>query len=209
VTDARGVFPHACAPSGTTGSPRHWPGLCRCRPPPGLDGSRWSGRRSRFKPADGERQEWQETVTVTGEGAPDRGSRPRASAPTNITQAQMEELPVNGRKLAGSSGCLAVGNKGSMTSSGPGHRRPWVPGRIRVNVDGQQITYEGGALGNVQGSHQARDRGDRGVRVSSRTGFRRGRRARSVRHSDQPPSPRVGSNTPSGSFGCLLSGTPV
>jgi hypothetical protein len=87
----------------------------------------------------------QESVTVTGEAPLIEVST--SSLGSNISQAQMEELPVNGRNWQ-DLGMLAVGNKVNDVS-GPGIAAVGA-GTYQVNVDGQQITYEGGALGNVQ-----------------------------------------------------------
>ena len=87
----------------------------------------------------------QESVTVTGEAPLIEVSS--SSLGTNISQAQMEELPVNGRNWQDLA-MLAVGNKVNDVS-GPGIAAEGT-GTYQVNVDGQQITYEGGGLGNVQ-----------------------------------------------------------
>ena len=78
----------------------------------------------------------QESVTVTGEAPLIDVST--SSLGTNISQAQMEELPVNGRNWQ-DLGMLAVGNKVNDVS-GPGIAAVGV-GTYQVNVDGQQITY--------------------------------------------------------------------
>ena len=87
----------------------------------------------------------QESVTVTGEAPLIEVSS--SALGTNITQAQMEELPVNGRNWQDLA-MLAIGNKVNDVS-GPGIAAEGT-GTYQVNVDGQQITYEGGGLGNVQ-----------------------------------------------------------
>jgi hypothetical protein len=87
----------------------------------------------------------QESVTVTGEAPLIEVSS--SALGTNITQAQMEELPVNGRNWQDLA-MLAVGNKVNDVS-GPGIAAEGT-GTYQVNLDGQQITYEGGGLGNVQ-----------------------------------------------------------
>ena len=87
----------------------------------------------------------QESVTVTGE-APllDVSS---SSLGTNITQAQMEELPINGRNWQ-DLGMLALGNR--VNGVGTNEIAAEGSGTYQVNVDGQQVTYWGGGLGNVQ-----------------------------------------------------------
>ena len=87
----------------------------------------------------------QESVTVTGEAPLVNVSS--SALGTNITQAQMEELPVNGRNWQDLA-MLAVGNKVNDVSV-PGIAAEGT-GTYQVNVDGQQITYEGGGLNNVQ-----------------------------------------------------------
>lgn len=87
----------------------------------------------------------QESVTVTGEAPLIEVST--SSLGTNISQAQMSELPVNGRNWQ-DLGMLAVGNKVNDVS-GPGIAAVGV-GTYQVNIDGQQITYYGGGLNNVQ-----------------------------------------------------------
>jgi Carboxypeptidase regulatory-like domain/TonB dependent receptor len=87
----------------------------------------------------------QESVTVTGE-APllDVTS---SSLGTNISQAQMEELPLNGRNWQ-DLGMLALGNR--VNGVGTNEIAAEGAGTYQVNVDGQQVTYWGGGLGNVQ-----------------------------------------------------------
>jgi hypothetical protein len=87
----------------------------------------------------------QESVTVTGE-APllDVTS---SSLGTNISQAQMEELPVNGRNWQ-DLGMLALGSR--VNQVGTNEIAAEGLGTYQVNVDGQQVTYWGGGLGNVQ-----------------------------------------------------------
>ena len=87
----------------------------------------------------------EETVTVTGE-APllDVSSSTLGS---NIDQGQMEELPINGRNWQDLA-MLAVGNK--VNEVGTREIAAEGTGNYQVNVDGQQITYMGGGLGNVQ-----------------------------------------------------------
>ena len=87
----------------------------------------------------------QESVTVTGE-APLLDVN-TSSLGSNITQAQMEELPLNGRNWQDLA-MLAVGNK--VNEVGTNEIAAEGAGTYQVNVDGQQITYEGGGLGNVQ-----------------------------------------------------------
>jgi hypothetical protein len=86
-----------------------------------------------------------ETVTVTGE-APliDTTSSTLGS---NITAGQMEELPINGRNWQDLA-MLAVGNK--VNEVGTREIAAEGTGNYQVNVDGQQVTYMGGGLGNVQ-----------------------------------------------------------
>ena len=86
-----------------------------------------------------------ETVTVTGE-AP-LIDVTTSSLGSNISQAQMEELPLNGRNWQDLA-MLAVGNK--VNEVGTNEIAAEGTGNYQVNVDGQQITYEGGGLGNVQ-----------------------------------------------------------
>jgi hypothetical protein len=86
-----------------------------------------------------------ETVTVTGE-AP-LIDVTTSSLGSNISQAQMEELPINGRNWQDLA-MLAVGNK--VNEVGTNEIAAEGVGTYQVNVDGQQITYEGGGLGNVQ-----------------------------------------------------------
>src|SRR5688572_29828117 len=86
-----------------------------------------------------------ESVTVTGEA-------PLIDVTTsglgsNISQTQMEELPLNGRNWQDLA-MLAVGNK--VNEVGTNEIAAEGAGTYQVNVDGQQITYEGGGLGNVQ-----------------------------------------------------------
>jgi hypothetical protein len=87
----------------------------------------------------------EETVTVTGE-APllDTTSSTLGS---NIDQGQMEELPINGRNWQDLA-MLAVGNK--VNEVGTREIAAEGTGNYQVNVDGQQVTYLGGGLGNVQ-----------------------------------------------------------
>jgi carboxypeptidase family protein len=87
----------------------------------------------------------QESVTVTGE-AP-LIDVTTSSLGSNISQAQMEELPLNGRNWQDLA-MLAVGNK--VNEVGTNEIAAEGTGNYQVNVDGQQITYEGGGLGNVQ-----------------------------------------------------------
>lgn len=86
-----------------------------------------------------------ESVTVTGE-APliDTSSSTLGS---NITTGQMEELPINGRNWQDLA-MLAVGNK--VNEVGTREIAAEGTGNYQVNVDGQQVTYMGGGLGNVQ-----------------------------------------------------------
>ena len=86
-----------------------------------------------------------ESVTVTGE-AP-LIDVTTSSLGSNISQAQMEELPLNGRNWQDLA-MLAVGNK--VNEVGTNEIAAEGAGTYQVNVDGQQITYEGGGLGNVQ-----------------------------------------------------------
>jgi hypothetical protein len=86
-----------------------------------------------------------ESVTVTGE-AP-LIDVTTSSLGSNISQAQMEELPINGRNWQDLA-MLAVGNK--VNEVGTNEIAAEGVGTYQVNVDGQQITYEGGGLGNVQ-----------------------------------------------------------
>jgi hypothetical protein len=78
----------------------------------------------------------QESVTVTGE-APllDVTS---SSLGTNISQAQMEELPINGRNWQ-DLGMLALGNR--VNGVGTNEIAAEGSGTYQVNVDGQQVTY--------------------------------------------------------------------
>ena len=87
----------------------------------------------------------QESVTVTGE-AP-LIDVTTSSLGTNISQAQMEELPLNGRNWQDLA-MLAVGNK--VNEVGTNEIAAEGEGAYQVNVDGQEITYQGGGLGNVQ-----------------------------------------------------------
>ena len=87
----------------------------------------------------------QESVTVTGE-AP-LIDVTTSSLGSNISQAQMEELPLNGRNWQDLA-MLAVGNK--VNEVGTNEIAAEGSGTYQVNVDGQQTTYEGGGLGNVQ-----------------------------------------------------------
>ena len=84
-------------------------------------------------------------MTVTGE-AP-LIDVTTSSLGSNISQAQMEELPLNGRNWQDLA-MLAVGNK--VNEVGTNEIAAEGTGTYQVNVDGQQITYEGGGLGNVQ-----------------------------------------------------------
>jgi len=86
-----------------------------------------------------------ESVTVTGE-APllDVAT---SSLGSNITQAQMEELPINGRNWQDLA-MLAVGNK--VNEVGTNEIAAQGAGTYQVNIDGQEVTYQGGGLGNVQ-----------------------------------------------------------
>ena len=86
-----------------------------------------------------------ESVTVTGE-AP-LIDVTTSSLGSNISQTQMEELPINGRNWQDLA-MLAVGNK--VNEVGTNEIAAEGTGTYQVNVDGQQITYEGGGLGNVQ-----------------------------------------------------------
>ena len=86
-----------------------------------------------------------ETVTVSAE-AP-LIDVTTSSLGSNISQAQMEELPLNGRNWQDLA-MLAVGNK--VNEVGTNEIAAEGTGNYQVNVDGQQITYEGGGLGNVQ-----------------------------------------------------------
>src|SRR5688572_23947881 len=86
-----------------------------------------------------------ESVTVTGE-AP-LIDVTTSSLGTNISQAQMEELPLNGRNWQDLA-MLAVGNK--VNEVGTNEIAAEGEGAYQVNVDGQEITYQGGGLGNVQ-----------------------------------------------------------
>jgi hypothetical protein len=86
-----------------------------------------------------------ETVTVTGEAPLINVTT--SSLGSNISQAQMQELPLNGRNWQDLA-MLAVGNK--VNEVGTNEIAAEGAGTYQVNVDGQQITYEGGGLGNVQ-----------------------------------------------------------
>ena len=66
---------------------------------------------------------------------------------SNITTGQMEELPINGRNWQDLAK-LAVGNK--VNEVGTREIAAEGTGNYQVNVDGQQVTYMGGGLGNVQ-----------------------------------------------------------
>ena len=66
---------------------------------------------------------------------------------SNITTGQMEELPINGRNWQDLA-MLAVGNK--VNEVGTREIAAEGTGNYQVNVDGQQVTYMGGGLGNVQ-----------------------------------------------------------
>ena len=87
----------------------------------------------------------QENVTVTGEAPLIDVST--SSLGTNITDAQMQELPVNGRNWQDLA-MLAVGNRVNDVSSS--EIAATGSGTYQVNVDGQQITYYSEGLGNVQ-----------------------------------------------------------
>jgi len=136
----------------------------------------------------------QESVTVTGEAPLIDVST--SSLGTNITQAQMEELPVNGRNWQ-DLGMLAVGNKVNDTS-GPGIAAVGA-GTYQVNVDGQQITYEGGALGNVQ-ARISRDAIAEFEFISNRFDATQGRSSGIQINAVT----RGGTNTPSGSVGAYF-----
>jgi len=93
----------------------------------------------------------QESVTVTGIAPLLETST--SSLGSNISRTQMEELPINGRNWQDLA-MLAVGNKvnevgtnevASDRAGGSGDAQ----GNYQVNVDGQQVTYMGGGLGNV------------------------------------------------------------
>ena len=86
-----------------------------------------------------------ESVTVTAESS--LIDVTTSSLGSNISQAQMEELPLNGRNWQDLA-MLAVGNK--VNEVGTNEIAAEGSGTYQVNVDGQQITYEGGGLGNVQ-----------------------------------------------------------
>jgi hypothetical protein len=136
----------------------------------------------------------QESVTVTGEAPLIDVST--SSLGTNISQAQMEELPVNGRNWQ-DLGMLAVGNKVNDVS-GPGIAAVGA-GTYQVNVDGQQITYEGGALGNVQ-ARISRDAIAEFEFISNRFDATQGRSSGIQINAVT----RGGSNTPSGLFGAYF-----
>jgi len=87
----------------------------------------------------------QESVTVTGEAPLINVTT--SSLGTAISQAQMEELPINGRNWQDLA-MLAVGNK--VNEVGTNEIAAEGSGTYQVNVDGQQVTYWGGGLGNVQ-----------------------------------------------------------
>jgi hypothetical protein len=86
-----------------------------------------------------------ETVNVTAETP--LLDITNSSLGTNISQAQMEELPVNGRNWQDLA-MLAVGNK--VNEVGTNEIAAQGAGTYQVNIDGQEVTYQGGGLGNVQ-----------------------------------------------------------
>jgi hypothetical protein len=86
-----------------------------------------------------------ESVTVTGE-AP-LIDVTTSSLGTNISEAQMTELPVNGRNWQDLA-MLAVGNRVNDVSTS--EIAATGSGTYQVNVDGQQVTYYSEGLGNVQ-----------------------------------------------------------
>ncbi|TMG79090.1 MAG: carboxypeptidase regulatory-like domain-containing protein, partial [Betaproteobacteria bacterium] len=136
----------------------------------------------------------QESVTVTGEAPLIDVST--SSLGSNISQAQMSELPVNGRNWE-DLGMLAVGNKVNDVS-GPGIAAVGA-GTYQVNVDGQQITYEGGALGNVQ-ARISRDAIAEFEFISNRFDATQGRSSGIQINAVT----RGGTNTPSGLFGAYF-----
>ncbi len=116
-----------------------------------------------------------------------------SSLGTNISQAQMEELPVNGRNWQDLA-MLAVGNKVNDVS-GPGIAAVGT-GTYQVNVDGQQITYEGGGLNNVQ-ARISRDAIAEFEFISNRFDATQGRSSGIQINAVT----KGGTNTPSGLFG--------
>ena len=86
-----------------------------------------------------------ESVTVTAETPLIEVTT--SSLGTNVSQTQMEELPVNGRNWQDLA-MLAVGNK--VNEVGTNEIAAQGAGTYQVNMDGQEITYQGGGLGNVQ-----------------------------------------------------------
>jgi hypothetical protein len=133
----------------------------------------------------------QENVTVTGE-APLIETTTSALG-TNITQAQMEELPINGRNWQDLA-MLAVGNKVNDVSV-PGIAAEGT-GTYQVNIDGQQITYYGGGLGNTQ-ARISRDAVAEFEFISNRFDATQGRSSGIQINAVT----RGGTNTPSGLFG--------
>jgi hypothetical protein len=136
----------------------------------------------------------QESLTVTGEAPLIEVST--SSLGTNITEAQMQELPVNGRNWQ-DLGMLAVGNKVNDVS-GPGIAAVGV-GTYQVNIDGQQITYYGGGLGNVQ-ARISRDAIAQFEYISNRFDATQGRSSGVQINAVS----KGGTNTPSGSVGAYF-----
>ena len=133
----------------------------------------------------------QESVTVTGEAPLINVTT--SSLGTAITQAQMEELPINGRNWQDLA-MLAVGNK--VNEVGTNEIAAEGTGTYQVNVDGQQVTYWGGGLGNVQ-TRYSRDAIAEFEYISNRFDATQGR-SQGVQINAVT---RGGTNTHQGSFG--------
>jgi carboxypeptidase family protein len=132
----------------------------------------------------------QESVTVTGE-AP-LIDVTTSSLGTNISEAQMTELPINGRNWQDLA-MLAVGNRVNDVSNNEVAAEG--AGTYQINVDGQQVTYYGGGLGDIQARY-SRDQIAEFEFVANRFDATQGR-SQGVQINAVT---RAGTNTPSGLF---------